>query len=156
MGVEIERKFLVVGDSWKNEAQSTPFKQGYILNDPARNVRVRRAGEKGKLTIKGATKGLSRTEYEYEIPVQDAEELLRDFCEQPLIEKTRYKVKVGNHIWEVDEFHGLNSGLVLAEVELASEDETFEKPEWLGEEVSSDHRYFNAYISQNPYSTWNS
>lgn len=153
MGQEIERKFLVVGDDWREGAGGTLYRQGYLAKDKERTVRVRVAGTKAYLTIKGCTKGTSRAEYEYEIPLQDAEELL-DLCEGPLVEKTRHKIPHAGHIWEVDVFHGDNVGLIMAEVELKSEDEHVEMPGWVGKEVSGDARYYNSSLSKKPYKTW--
>lgn len=153
MGTEIERKFLVVGDAWRAGATGTLFRQGYLSTHKERTVRVRREGEHAKLTIKGVTVGARRAEYEYPIPVADADDLLA-LCEQPLIEKTRYAIAVGRHTFEVDEFHGANAGLIIAEVELADEDEPFEHPPWLGAEVTHDARYFNANLVAMPFSQW--
>ncbi|QIF06236.1 CYTH domain-containing protein [Roseimicrobium sp. ORNL1] len=153
MGQEIERKFLVVGDSWREGAEGTLYRQGYLAKDKERTVRVRVAGTKAYLTIKGCTKGTSRAEYEYEIPLLDAEELL-DLCEGPLVEKTRHKIPHAGHTWEVDVFHGDNEGLIMAEVELKSEDEQVEMPGWAGKEVSDDSRYYNSSLSKKPYKTW--
>lgn len=153
MGQEIERKFLVTGDGWREDAEGTLYRQGYLAKDKERTVRVRVAGTKAYLTIKGCTKGTSRAEYEYEIPLQDAEELL-DLCEGPLVEKTRHKIQHAGHTWEVDVFHGDNEGLIMAEVELKSEDEHVEMPNWAGKEVSDDPRYYNSTLSKKPYKTW--
>lgn len=153
MGQEIERKFLVVGDGWREGAEGTLYRQGYLAKDADRTVRVRVAGTKAFLTIKGRTKGTSRAEYEYEIPLKDAEELL-DLCEGPLVEKTRHKIPHAGHTWEVDVFHGDNEGLVMAEVELEREDAHVEMPGWIGKEVSGDARYYNSSLSQRPYKTW--
>lgn len=154
MAQEIERKFLVKGDEWREGAEATRFRQGFLSTDPERTVRVRAAGSKAWLTIKGKTVGARRTEYEYEIPVSDAEHLLDALCERPLIEKTRYHVRVGQHTWEVDVFEGENEGLVVAEVELENETDTFEPPSWVGEEVTRDPRYFNSNLVRNPYANW--
>lgn len=154
MAIETERKFLVANDSWREGVVGTAYKQGYILNSATNTVRVRVAGAKGFLTIKGQGSDLTRTEYEYEIPLSDAEEMLADLCEKPLIEKTRYKLTVANHVWDLDVFYGDNQGLVIAEIELAHEQEAFEKPDWLGQEVTGDERYFNAYLVRHPYSSW--
>lgn len=154
MAIEIERKFLVVHTQWKDRASGLVYSQGYLPTRDDSSVRVRIAGDKAYLTIKGKAKGLARAEFEYEIPVSDAETLLSDFCEKPLIEKTRYKVEIDNHTWDVDEFHGENKGLFLAEVELSHENETFSKPDWLGEEVSHDIKYLNANLIKNPYKFW--
>lgn len=154
--IEIERKFLVLNDAYKNEAFSNKrIAQGYLNSNPERTVRVRTKGEHGFLTIKGASNesGTSRLEWEKEIPADEAQ-LLLSLCEKGSIDKIRYEVKAGNHTFEVDEFFGANAGLVIAEVELADENESFEKPEWLGEEVTGDVRYYNAYLSNNPYTLW--
>ena len=153
MGKEIERKFLVKDDSWKTE-QGTKYRQGYLNSIKERTVRVRTIADKGFLTIKGITVGVTRLEYEYEIPTQEAEELLTELCEKPLIEKNRYKIPYGGFTFDVDEFFGENEGLIVAEVELESEDQQFEKPAWLGEEVSGDPRYFNSNLIKHPYGIW--
>lgn len=154
MGEEIERKFLVVGDGWRNTAEAEPLRQGFLSTEPERTVRVRLAGSRGSLTIKGKTIGARRQEFEYEIPGADAQRMLDTLCERPLIEKVRYRLRVGRHIWEVDVFEGENAGLVIAEVELESEDEAFEKPDWAGEEVTDDPRYFNSNLVAKPFRTW--
>ena len=154
--LEIERKFLVKSNDFKEQAFThNKIAQGYLSSIPERTVRVRIKGEKAFLTIKGIGHqgGMSRFEWENEIPLDEAIELLK-LCEKGKIEKTRYEVKLGNHIFEVDEFYGENEGLIMAEVELKSETETFEKPEWLGEEVTNDKRYYNAYLSKNPFKSW--
>jgi adenylate cyclase len=154
--VEIERKFLVISDAFKSDVlRQNHIAQGYLSSVPERAVRVRIKGEKGYLTIKGKTNesGLSRFEWEKEIPVAEAKELLQ-LCEKGVIEKIRYEIQVGRHIFEVDEFYGENKGLIMAEVELQSETETFETPIWLGEEVTNDNRYYNAYLSQHPFTSW--
>lgn len=154
MAQEIERKFLVVGDRWRGLAEGTTYRQGYLLSGAGRTVRVRVAGTRGFLTIKGAIEGLSRSEFEYEIPLADAEELLNTLCDRPLIEKTRYKIPYEGLTWEVDEFWGDNDGLIVAEVELSSPDQTVQLPDWIGEEVSHDPRYFNAALVKHPYRQW--
>jgi adenylate cyclase len=154
--IEIERKFLVTSDAFKTEAFSqNRIKQGYLSSVPERTVRVRTKGEKGFLTIKGISSesGLSRFEWEKEIPVDEAEKLLL-LCESGVIDKTRFEVKSGRHIVEIDEFYGKNEGLIMAEIELQSETESFEKPIWLGEEVTNDKRYYNAYLSNHPFKKW--
>jgi adenylate cyclase len=156
MAQEIERKFLVSSMDFKNEAfKNTHIVQGYLSSVPERTVRVRTKGEYAFLTIKGATNesGLSRFEWEREIAVNDAEVLLK-ICEPGVIDKIRYEVRVGKHIFEVDEFFGENSGLVIAEIELMNEDEAFEKPSWLGREVTNDTRYYNASLIKRPFSRW--
>jgi adenylate cyclase len=154
--IEIERKFLVTSDIFKEEAfAKNHIAQGYLNSNPERTVRVRIKGDKGFLTIKGKgnASGMSRFEWEKEIPVDEAKQLL-NLCENGVIDKTRFEVKVGNHVFEVDEFYGDNQGLVMAEIELGSETESFEKPIWLGMEVTNDERFYNAYLSQNPYMGW--
>ncbi|SHF79301.1 adenylate cyclase [Flavobacterium fluvii] len=154
--LEIERKFLVTSEAFKKEAfVQNRIAQGYLSSIPERTVRVRIKENKGFLTIKGASNesGLSRFEWEKEIPVDEAKELLK-LCEKGVIDKTRFEVKTGNHVFEIDEFHGENEGLTMAEIELGSETEIFEKPSWLGEEVTNDNRYYNSYLSKNPYGNW--
>jgi adenylate cyclase len=154
MGVEIERKFLLAGDGWRGQGQAIPMRQGYLCSDPERTVRVRIEGARAVITIKSKGNGLRRGEWEYAIPVADAAELLDGLCEQPLVEKTRHRIAIGAHVWEVDEFAGENAGLVVAEIELAAEDEAFDKPDWIGREVSGDRRYYNASLIRSPYSQW--
>ncbi len=154
MAKEIERKFLVMTRAWTPRDGGTHYKQGYLNSQKERVVRVRIAGEKAMLTIKGLTKGVSRSEFEYPLPVEDAQALLDHICEQPVIEKHRHKEVHGGKTWEIDVFHGENDGLVVAELELKSEDETFAKPTWVGAEVSSDPRYFNSNLLKNPYKRW--
>jgi adenylate cyclase len=152
MGVEIERKFLVVGDEWRL-APGTRLSQGYLNRDKERTVRVRLAGDTAFLTIKGVSTGASRAEFEYEIPTADGEALLA-LCEKPLIEKIRRVAEVDGATWEVDEFLGENAGLVVAEIELASEDQPFTRPAWIGAEVTDDARYFNSSLAAHPFSNW--
>jgi CYTH domain-containing protein len=152
MATEIERKFLVKEGIWRH-AKGTRYRQGYLSSVKERIVRVRTIDDKGYLTIKGITVGASRMEFEYEIPLQDANELLT-ICEKPLIEKIRYTVEDGGVVWEVDEFAGDNQGLIVAEVELQNEDQQFSKPDWVAEEVTGDPRYFNSNLIKNPYTTW--
>ena len=154
MGREIERKFLLRDDGWRLLAEGVAYRQGYLSVDTGRVVRVRIAGERGFLTIKGAAVGSVRPEYEYEIPLADARELLDTLCLRPQIEKTRYRVAAHGLVWEVDEFHGDNRGLVLAEVELEAPDQPVELPDWVGEEVTHDPRYSNAALTVNPYCRW--
>jgi CYTH domain-containing protein len=154
MGIEIERKFLLTSTSWKEFAPGTSYRQGYLNSTKERTVRVRTIDDKGFLTIKGLSVGATRVEYEYEIPVADAEHLLDELCEKPLIEKNRYKIAHGGFVWEVDEFFGENKGLIVAEIELESENQSFDKPEWVGEEVTGDPRYFNSSLIKEPYSQW--
>jgi len=155
MAQEIERKFLVKGEFKPFANKQIRITQGYLSSVPERTVRVRIKGDKGFITIKGigSASGASRYEWEKEIPVQEVEELLK-ICEPGVIDKTRYLVKAGNHTFEVDEFYGENQGLVVAEVELGSEDEEFEKPGWLGEEVTGDVKYFNSMLMKNPFTKW--
>ncbi len=152
MAVEIERKFLVVNDQWR-DASPVTYRQGYLNPGKDRVVRVRIAGDDAWLTVKGITNMMSRQEFEYSIPVDDAQQMMK-MCEGPLIEKYRRNIPHGDHIWEVDEFLGDNAPLVVAEVELSSEDEVFERPSWVGEEVTEDPRYFNANLSVHPFSQW--
>ncbi|MHC4179754.1 MAG: CYTH domain-containing protein [Planctomycetota bacterium] len=154
MGKEIERKFLVSGEAWRALAEGVAYRQGYLSTVKERTVRVRTIGDKGFLTIKGITVGATRSEYEYPIPADDANQMLDDLCEKPIIEKRRYKIPQGGFTWEVDEFDGVNAGLIVAEVELESEDQAFEKPSWVGDEVSGDPRYFNANLIANPFTKW--
>ena len=155
MAQEIERKFLVKGE-FKSEAfKATRITQGYLSSVPERTVRVRIKGDKGFITIKGIgnASGASRYEWEKEIPVEDVQELLK-ICEPGVIDKTRYLVKAGERIFEVDEFYGDNEGLTMAEVELPSEDAAFDRPAWLGEEVTGDSRFYNSMLMKNPYKNW--
>ena len=152
MGKEIERKFMVKKGVWRDK-KATKYRQGYLSTVKERTVRVRTIEDKCYLTIKGLSIGASRLEFEYEIPRQDADELL-DICEKPLIEKNRYKVENGGFVWEVDEFFGENQGLIVAELELENEDQYFPRPDWIGEEVTDEPRYFNANLVKNPYSKW--
>ncbi len=154
MGIEIERKFLVKNDNWRTAATGTQFRQGYLCLAPERTVRVRLEGDVGKLTIKGRTEGLSRAEYEYQIPAAEAAELLDSLCLQPLIEKIRYRIEHAGRSWEIDEFSGDNQGLILAELELETENAIFELPDWVGKEVSDDPRYYNARLVNNPFKSW--
>ncbi len=154
MGKEIERRFLVQGETWRGLADGVEFRQGFLSTVKERVVRVRIAGGKGTLTIKGLTRGVSKLEFEYEIPLDEARSLLEALCQRPLIEKTRYRIPHRGLIWEVDEFIGDNRGLILAEVELQSEDQTIDPPPWIGEEISSDPRYFNSNLVQKPFSQW--
>ncbi len=154
MAIEIERKYLVTGDGWRDLAASTVFRQGYLSTVKERTVRVRAAGDEGTITIKGITVGATRTEFEYPIPVADANAMLDELCERPIIEKTRHVVEVGSLIWEIDEFSGVNDGLIVAEVELDSADQEIALPEWIGAEVTGDPRYYNANLIAHPYSEW--
>lgn len=154
--VEIERKFLVTSEDFKEEAFAKhQIAQGYLNSNPDRTVRIRIKGESGFLTIKGKNNdsGTTRFEWETEIALMEAKPLL-DLCEKGILLKTRYEIQVGKHVYEVDVFHGENEGLIIAEIELSSEQEVFEKPNWLGKEVTGDNRYYNSYISQKPFATW--
>jgi adenylate cyclase len=154
--IEIERKFLVKSEEFKkNSFAKNEISQGYLNSNPERTVRVRIKGNQGYLTIKGKGNetGLSRFEWEVAIPVNEARILL-ELCESGIINKIRYEIKFGNHVYEVDEFFGENAGLFLAEIELQSEDEAFEKPDWLGEEVTNNQKYYNSYLSKNPFKNW--
>lgn len=153
MATEIERKFLVSNASWDDGSPGTRIAQGYLSTDPGRSVRIRLAAEQAWITIKGRTEGISRPEFEYSIPAEDAQELL-SLCLSGIIDKTRYRIPFGGHIWEVDVFHGANEGLVLAEIELAKESISPELPPWLGEEVSADFRFANSSLSKQPYGTF--
>lgn len=155
MGLEIERKFLVINDAWREQVEkSTAYHQGYIVGAKKASVRVRIQGNEANLNIKGATLTVSRAEFEYPIPLDEAKELLDTLCDKPQIEKTRHLVTQGEHCWEIDEFHGDNQGLIVAEIELKDENEPFEKPLWLGEEVSEDERYYNVKLTKYPYKDW--
>lgn len=154
MAKEIERKFLVKNDTWRGQDKGKRYRQGYLNTAKERTVRARTAGDKGYLTIKGITVGASRSEYEYEIPVADANEMLDRLCERPLIEKTRYRVPHDGLVWEIDEFEGENSGLIVAEVELKDEHQSLTLPDWVDEEVTGDPRYFNANLVAKPFSKW--
>jgi adenylate cyclase len=154
MGQEIERKFLLAGDGWRGLTEGIVYRQGYLCASKERSVRIRIAGDKGFLTIKGATIGAVRSEYEYEIPLDDARSLLNELCPQPQIEKKRYTIPFRSFTWEIDEFFGLNAGLIVAEIELEAEDQIFERPEWIGKEVTGDPRYYNAALCIEPFSSW--
>lgn len=154
MGIEIERKFLVKSDAWRSLAPAVRYAQGYLCSDRDRTVRVRTIGDKGFLTIKGRGTGIAHPEYEYEIPYADARAMLNELAQKPIIDKTRTKIPFGGYVWEVDEFFGDNEGLVMAEIELPSEDAPFEKPDWIGEEVTGDARYYNSMLAKNPYKNW--
>ena len=154
MSKEIERKFLVNGNAWRTLAQGVLYRQGYLNSAKERTVRVRTAGEKGFLTVKGITNGVTRSEFEYEIPFEDADKMLSGLAEKPLIEKRRFKIPAGSLVWEIDEVLGENAGLIVAEIELPDEDAPFERPDWLGREVSNDPRYFNSNLVRHPFSQW--
>lgn len=154
MGVEIERKFLVAGEGWRQMATTrTCFSQGYLSRDPARTVRVRVAGDAAFLTIKGATRGATRAEFEYAIPPADARQLLA-MSDGPVVEKVRHLCPHAGMTWEVDEFLGANAGLIVAEIELQFESQSFDRPSWLGEEVTGDARYVNANLAVRPFTSW--
>jgi adenylate cyclase len=154
MGKEIERKYLVTDDEYKNLANGVLIRQGFLSKNKNRVVRVRLYDDKGFLTIKGKTVGATRIEFEYEIPADDAIHMLEELCERPLIEKYRYKIKHKGFLWEVDDFIGENQGLEIAEIELNAEEQIFEKPSWIGEEVTGQPQYYNANLVNNPYSEW--
>lgn len=154
MGSETERKFLVRSSDWKPGTVGVPYRQGYLCREEARTVRVRIAGDQAYLTIKGQAQGITRLEYEYPLPLADAQALLEQLCLRPLIEKTRYRIEYRGRVWEVDEFAGENQGLVVAEVELESPDQPLERPDWVGEEVTHDPRYLNANLVEHPFSRW--
>ena len=157
MAIEIERKFLLQSNTWRQAIiNSTPYRQGYIATTADRtcSVRVRIAGDQGMLTIKSATLGLQRQEYEYAIPLSDAQEMLDTLAASPQSAKIRHLVPYQGHTWEIDEFQGDNAGLIVAEIELNSPTETFARPDWLGPEVSGEARYYNVNLAQNPYSSW--
>lgn len=155
MATEIERKFLVTSDAWRQQVtRQMILKQGYFGAAKKASIRIRISGDSANINIKSATLDIVRKEYEIPIDLNDAEEMLEDLCERPVIEKVRYLVPFGNHVWEVDEFSGDNQGLLVAEIELSSPDEEFEKPEWLGDEVSHDERYYNVCLVKNPYKNW--
>ena len=154
MAKEIERKFLVNGTEWKTLGTPTVYCQGYLNSSPQRTVRVRIAGDHAYLTIKGPNKGAARSEFEYPIPVEDARAMLEELAEKPIIEKTRTVIFWQGNIWEVDEFAGVNAGLVVAEIELTDEAQAFVKPSWVGKEVTGDARYCNSSLVSHPYSSW--
>ena len=155
MGREIERKFLVSGESWRAEVErSEDYSQGYLAENERCSVRVRTGNNRAWLNIKGATRGVSRLEYEYEIPLEDAAEIFERLSGDRVVEKRRHFVSCSGHEWEIDEFKGRNAPLIVAELELASEDEAFTRPSWLGEEVTEDERYYNLYLAKTPFSTW--
>ncbi len=154
MPTEIERKFLVKDDRWRSLGQGKPYWQGYLTTSPERSVRVRIAGDKGFLTIKGKTVGATRSEYEYAIPVDHAREMLQNLCVPPLVQKTRYRVEWEGLLWEIDEFEAENKGLIMAEVELTDANQTVILPDWIGEEVTHDSRYYNSNLAQHPFSQW--
>jgi adenylate cyclase len=155
MGLEIERKFLVVNDSWRTRArQPVEIAQGYLGEGSKASVRIRVAGEQAWLCVKSARSGMTRLEFEYPVPVEDGRTMLRQLTRDGLVEKTRFSVPENSHTWELDVFHGANDGLVIAELELERESEAFHRPEWLGLEVTDDARFYNGYLAKNPYSQW--
>lgn len=154
MATEIERKFLVVGEDWRSLGDAVEIRQGYLSTVKERTVRVRVMGDRGYVTVKGITVGAARTEFEYEIPVADAHQMLDQLCERPIIEKTRSRIDVAGLIWEVDSFNGVNAGLVVAEVELEHEAQEIDPPRWIGKEVTDDPRYFNANLIAHPFTEW--
>jgi len=155
MATEIEHKFLIRDDRWRQQVErSVRMRQGYLTSDARCSVRVRVAGGQGFLNIKSGTLGIQRSEYEYPIPLAEAEEILDTLCEKPLLEKTRHFIHFGEHVWEIDEFAGANAGLIVAEVELSHPDEPFERPDWASEDVSHDIRYYNSQLARHPYATW--
>ena len=154
MGKEIERKFLVKDESWREGTTGVPYRQGYLAVGPPVAVRVRIAGGKAYLNIKKSTLDTSRDEFEYPIPIEDAQTILSHLCKGFPIEKTRYKIAFADMLWDIDVFEGANHGLIVAEIELADPDQHFERPPWLGQEVSADPRYLNSSLSLNPYSHW--
>ncbi len=153
MALEIERKYLLVSDEWRSQGLGKMIRQGYLSREPERTVRVRICDEQAYMTVKGRAHGITRVEIEFAISLDHANELM-SLCLQPLIEKTRYEIWHAGMKWEVDEFHGANAGLIVAEIELPSEETTFEKPVWCGKEVSQDFRYANSYLSQHPFVDW--
>lgn len=155
MAIEIERKFLIVSDEWRQQvSKSVAFHQGYLSNNKEASVRVRIEGDQANINIKGMTIGASRPEYEYAIPVVEAKEMLQNLCAQPQIEKTRHYIELDGKTWELDEFHGDNLGLIVAEVELEHVDEVFTHPNWLGKEVTEEVQYYNVMLTKNPFSQW--
>jgi adenylate cyclase len=155
MSLEIERKFLPSSDAWRlGVHESFRLRQGYLNNETNCSVRVRTSADRAWLNIKGVTIGAQRIEYEYEIPLADAQEILDTLSLKPLVEKVRHLVNVGRHVWEIDEFEGDNAGLVVAEIELGHPDEAFDRPEWIGEEVTHDVRYYNTSLSRCPFKDW--
>lgn len=155
MAIEIEKKFLLKNSSWKEFAdEGTQYSQGYLVGSKDASVRVRIQGERAFLNIKSATIDITRQEFEYEIPLDEASEMLETLCEKPLITKIRYLIKTDNHVWEIDVFSGDNEGLVVAEIELKDKDENFVKPNWLGDEVSDDERYYNVCLVKHPFKNW--
>ncbi|MEO0352429.1 MAG: CYTH domain-containing protein [Cyanobacteria bacterium P01_A01_bin.15] len=154
MAKEIERKFLVQADTWRTLAEGRYYCQGYIPTQGKQTVRSRIVGDRGYLTLKGPVVGMSRSEFEYEIPLADAQAILAELCQRPLIEKHRYRIPLGDKVWEVDEFLGENQGLVVAEVELTHPEQTLDIPSWIGKEVTGEARYYNSNLVKNPFKHW--
>lgn len=155
MALEIERKFLLCSDAWRAAVRSrTLMRQGYLSSGSRCSIRARLTDDRAWLNLKSKRSGMTRLEYEYPIPVADADEILRDLCDGPLIEKYRHEVTLGAHTWEIDEFLGDNAGLIVAEIELRAENETFERPSWLGKEVTEEQRYYNFNLAKHPFSRW--
>ncbi|MCU0534667.1 MAG: CYTH domain-containing protein [Hydrococcus sp. Prado102] len=154
MAIEIERKFLVKGNEWRSLGSGQVYRQGYITTVNNTTVRVRIAGDRGYLTIKGKTDGIARSEFEYPIPIEDAQIMLDTLCDRPLIEKIRHKIQLDDLVWEVDEFLGENEGLIMAEVELDDANRTIELPDWIDKEVSGDRKYYNSNLAKYPYQQW--
>ena len=154
MGIEIERKFLIINDNWRTNSTGVLYRQGYLSTDKDRTVRVRIIDDTGFMTVKGITKNSQRAEFEYKIPFDDAQWMLDNLCKKPLIEKKRFKINYSGLIWEVDEFIGENQGLILAEVELKDVNQKIAIPDWIGEEVTENEAYYNANLVINPYKNW--
>jgi adenylate cyclase len=154
MAKEIERKFLMKNDSWRGLASGEHYRQGYLSTAKERTVRIRTVGHTGFITVKGINTGATRSEYEYEIPFIDATEILEELCERPLIEKMRYRIPFAGLTWEVDEFEAENKGLITAEVELKEENQAVSIPDWIGQEVTGDPRYYNSNLVARPFSRW--
>ncbi|NEQ24931.1 MAG: CYTH domain-containing protein [Microcoleus sp. SIO2G3] len=154
MGTEIERKFLVHGDEWRSLGTPVRYRQGYLTADVRRSVRIRISGDRGFITIKGSTEGITRAEYEYEIPLADADAIIDRLCDRPFVEKNRTKIALNGVVWEVDEFFGVNQGLIMAEVELKDANQSIDLPSWIGEEVSTDPRYYNSNLAKHPFTEW--
>ena len=155
MAIEIEHKFLLANNRWRTGIiRSTPYKQGYLSSNSNVSIRIRISHTEAWINLKKAAIGNQRDEYEYPIPLPDAEEIINNLCQQPLIDKTRHLVPYQQHTWEIDEFHGDNDGLIVAEIELTSSDEGFAKPDWLGTEVTLEHKYYNNQLAKRPYSSW--
>jgi adenylate cyclase len=154
MGTEIERKFLIKSDAWRSQSVGKLYRQGYVFKSTGVTVRVRVVGNQGYLTLKGKAEHYARPEFEYEIPIDDAQAMLDLWCHPRIVEKIRYRVPCGDLVWEVDEFQGLNQGLVVAEVELSSSDQVFALPDWVGQEVSEQDRYYNSSLAVYPYAQW--